>query len=66
MIRKEDSMNAWTDDELDMLDELGLDDLEIGLVDLICVEDTDCEVEWSTDGSEDLFDTHEMVAFIEG
>jgi len=66
MIRKEDSVDTWTDDELDLLDELGLDDLEIGIIDLIHVDPVDCEVEWSTDGSEDLFDTHEMVAFIEG
>ena len=66
MIRKENTDGPWTDDELDMLDELGLDDLELGLIDEIDSDPADCEIEWSTDGSEDLFDTHEMVAFIEG
>ncbi len=66
MIRKENTDGPWTDDELDMLDELGLDDLELGLIDEIDSDPVDCEIEWSTDGSEDLFDTHEMVAFIEG
>lgn len=67
MIRKENADTPLTDDELDLLDDLGFDPLDIEpMTDLHDLDPVDCEVEWSTDGSEDLFDTCEMVAFIDG
>lgn len=67
MLSETQTLEPWTDDELDMLDVLGKDPILLTATDDDrCVLPSDADaIEWSTDEKADIFDCEDLVVFTE-